>query len=589
MGDRQVTRAKGRLSRDRAGKPRPVGSRTAARLIGLLVVVLLTGDSAFADLLVQPMLLRLTARPSQRFTRELKLENSDPQVAETLTVRLAELTQKPDASWTELKADDPNLSKATLRSCKSWLTVPSGNITVGAYQIVPFTLQVEVPAGTAGFFFAAIVATTVPRTVTTAEGVVTAMNMEMVVPVILEVQNTPQPRQVALTDVGLDPQPQTEATPAASNLTMDVANNGGTFSRLLPIVRLWGQSSGHWQKMLDVRFPEIAIMPGVKLHMKKDAGQPLPSGLYRMEAFVFVDGQRGSRIQRDVQFKGDPRIPQKGPSGQIPVTVQPSPLSIEMIPGATRQTSITVMNGSEEDVTVNAAVDVPEHMMFAASAKGVRGEELNCSSWVTVMPDKFTLKGHARQSLKIVAKMPKEAAKYPSFYATLKLGLTHTDGQSAGIKSSWICLQNKPVTGGTPQLGATVLTVSETSPARYLVTGAFSNTGETHANGLTCQGVLSVVGGGGTGAAVYKRFLMTSEAVGQTGILLPFESRTFSGVLDVSDVPPNDYYVTAVLKWPGSTVDGVQEQRVIRVSEQGGRKVARMLTAGGPPVVMKMQ
>ncbi len=292
MDEKQVTRAKARLFRGRTGRWMPAGGRIPARIIGLLLVVLLTGDSTFADFMVQPMLLRLTVQPGRQYTRELKLENSDPQSTETLMLRLAELTQKPDASWTEIRPDDPNLSKAVLRSCKGWLTVPSSDIKVPPYQVVPFTLRIDVPAGTRGFFFASIVATTAPRTVTLNNGVVTPMNVVMVVPVILEVQSTPMPRKVELADVGLDPQPQTEAAPAASNVTLDIANNGGTFSRVLPIVRLWGQSGGHWTKMLDLKFAEIAIMPGAKLHVKQDAGQPLASGAYRLEGFVFVDGQR---------------------------------------------------------------------------------------------------------------------------------------------------------------------------------------------------------------------------------------------------------------------------------------------------------
>jgi hypothetical protein len=555
------------------------------RIIGLLLVVLLAGDSAFADFMVQPMLLRLTVQPGRQYTRELKLENADPQATETLTLRLAELTQKPDASWTEIQADDPNLSKAVLRSCKNWLTVPSDNIPVRPYQIVPFTLRIDVPAGTRGFFFASIVATTAPRTVT-LNGVVTPMNVVIVVPVILEVQSTPMPRRIELTDVGLEPQPQTEATPAASNVTLDIANSGGTFSRVLPIVRLWGQSEGHWRKMLDLKFSEIAIMPGAKLHMTQDAGQPLASGNYRLEGFVFVDGQRGARIQRDVPFKGDPRVAVTV-RGQVPFSIQPSPLSIEMVPGATRSTSVTILNPAEEEVTVTPEVIAPEHMQLASNNRGVKGDDLSCADWVTVTPNKVALKGHTRRNLSIVAKMPKEAGKFPSYYAALRLRLSYADGKPAGTKDAWICLQNKPVTG-TPLLGATIMTVSEASPSRYVVSAAFRNSGETHASSLTCQGVLSIVGGGGTGAAVYKRFLMTCEAVGQTGILLPFESRTFSGVLDVSDVPEGTYYVTSVLKWPGSTTDGVQEQRVIRVSPQGGRMVARMTTAGTQPVVITM-
>ncbi|MCL5282021.1 MAG: hypothetical protein M1376_19175 [Planctomycetes bacterium] len=553
--------------------------------MGLLLVVVLAADSAFADLMVQPLLVRMTVQPGRRYTRELKLENSDPQVTETITVRLAELTQKSDASWTELKAGDPNLSTAVLRSCQSWLTVPADNIAVPPYQIKPFTLQLDVPAGTRGFFFAAIVATTASRPTTLANGVVTPMNMEVVVPVIVEVQSAPVPRRIELTDVGLDNQPAAEGVPATTNLTLDVANSGGSFSRLLPIVRLWGQSSGHWQKMADLKFKELAIMPGAKLHMHQDAGQPLASGNYRLEGFLFVDGQRGARIQKDVQFKGDPRAANL--VGLAPMLVQPSPLFLEMIAGATRSAAVTVLNGSEEEITVAAEVVAPEHMQMASNSRGVRGEELSCNDWVTLRPAQFTLKGHGRQNLAVVAKMPKDAGKYPSFYGTLRLRLSYADGKLAGTKDSWICLQNKPVTG-TPVLSPNVLTVSESSASRYLVTASYQNAGETHAVSLACQGVVSIVGGGGLGSAVYKRFQMTSEAVGQTGILLPFETRTYSGILDISDVPPGEYYVTSVLRWPGSAADGLQQQVAVRISEQGGRKVARMTTAGGAPTVIKM-
>jgi hypothetical protein len=586
MGDKQVTRAKERLSWDQAGRWTSAGGGASARIIGLLLVVLLAGDAAFADLMVQPLLVRMTVQPGRRYTREMKLENSDPQVTETMTVRLAELTQKEDASWTELRAGDPNLSTAVLRSCQSWLTVPAGNIPVPPYQIVPFTLQVDVPAGTRGFFFAAIIATTAPRMTTLPDGLVTPMNMEVVVPVIIEVQSAPMPKRIKLTDIGLEPQPQTDTAPAATNLTLDIANDGGTFSRLLPIVALWAQSSGHWQKLADVKFREVAIMPGAKLHMTQDAGQPLASGNYQLQGYLFVDGLRGAWIRKEVEFKGDPRIP-TGMIGRVPMTVQPSPLSIEMIAGATRSTAVTVLNGSEEEITVNAEVVAPEHMQMASNSRGVRGEDISCNDWVTVMPAKFSLRGHGRQNLAVVARMPKEAGKYPSFYGTLRLRLSYADGKPAGTKDSWICLENKPVPG-TPLLGANLLTVSEVSASRYIVTASYQNTGETHATSLTCQGVVSIVGGGGLGSAVYKRFQMTCEAVGQKGILLPFETRTYSGVLDISDVPPGEYYVTSVLRWPGGPADGVQEQRAIRISEQGGRKVARMTTAGGAPTVIKM-
>jgi hypothetical protein len=588
MGQKRFTFAKAELITSHTGRPAADGNGSTARIIGLLVVVLLAGNSAFADFLVQPMLLRMTVQPGKRYMREMKLENSDPKEAETLTMRLAELTQDPNGVWKDLLPTDPNLSKAVLRSCSSWLTLPPGELKVGGYQIVPFHLQVDVPAGTRGFFFAAIVATTAPRLMTLANGNVAPVNMQLVVPVILEVQSTPMQRQISLTDVGLRFQAQKGETPAANNVVIDIANNGGTFSRLLPIVRLWGQSGDHWQKLSEVKLPEIVIMPGVKLHLQQTAGQALPSGKYQLEAFLFVDGRRGSVIRKVVDFEGDPTLA-KTVRGQASLDVQPSTLIVDkIIPGATRSMPLQVMNGSEEDVTVSAELILPEHMQSAVSGRGVKGDDLGCAGWVTITPLTFPMKGHARRSVSVLVKMPKEVVKYPSYYGTLRLHVSYADGKPAAVKDALICIQNKQVTG-TPSLSAAVLTISEATPSRYLASGSFSNTGETHATALTCQGVLSLIGAGGGGAAVVKRFLMSSEAYGQTGIMLPFESRSFSGILDLSDVAAGDYYLTSILKWPGGTeVDGLQQQIVIQVTEQGGRKYASMKGAAGTPQVIKL-
>ena len=104
------------------GRPTACGGGVAARVIGLLLVVLLAGDAAFADFLVQPMLLRRTVQPGKRITVEFMLQNMDPQKEETITLSLAELSQGSDASWVDLRPDDPNLSKYAIRSCRNWMT-----------------------------------------------------------------------------------------------------------------------------------------------------------------------------------------------------------------------------------------------------------------------------------------------------------------------------------------------------------------------------------------------------------------------------------------------------------------------------------
>ena len=117
-----------------------------------------------------------------------------------------------------------------------------------------------------------------------------------------------------MTDVGLSYQAQQGETPAANNIVLDIANNGGTFSGLLPVVRLWEQSGGHWRRFSEMKFPEISIMPGAKLHIQKDVGQALASGAYQLEAALYIDNRRGPIIKRTVQFNGDPTIT-GGPRG----------------------------------------------------------------------------------------------------------------------------------------------------------------------------------------------------------------------------------------------------------------------------------
>jgi hypothetical protein len=588
MGQKRLTDATAELLASQASGSVAGRAKTTRRVIGLVAILLLAGNSAFADLLVQPLLVRMTVQPGKQYTREVKLENSDPRAAEVLTLRLAELTQLADSSWTEFRASDPNFSKAVVRSCSSWLTVPTGEMKLGGYQILPFNLRIEVPAGTRGFFFAAIVATTAPKPATAPNGAATSMNMEFVVPVILEVQSVPPAKDISLTDVGLSYQAQTAETPAANNIVIDIANNGGTFSGLLPIVRLWEQSGGHWRRFSEVKFPEISIMPGVKLHVQRDLGQALPPGPYQLEAALYVDNRRGPVMRKTVQFAGDLTLA-KTLRGQAALAIAPATLLLEIVPGATRATSLQVTNGSEEDITVNAELLVPEQMHQVVSSRGVNGDDLACTGWVTVNPATFTLRGHARRNVTILAKMPKEATKYPSYYGTLRLRVSYPDGTSAGVRDALICTQNKQVTA-TPVLAATVLTVSETGPSRYFASATYSNAGEIHVPSLSCQGVLSIVGAGGGGPAVIKRFLLSSEQYGQRGAMLPFDVRSFSGVLDLSDVEPRAYYLTSILSYPGGPADGIQRQITIEVTEQGGRKSARMVgtSDSAPPQVIKL-
>ncbi len=565
------------------GWPRVCGGKVTARIIGLLLVILFAGDAAFADFLIQPMLVRRTVQPGKTIRVEMMLQNMDPQKAETISLSLMELSQETDATWKEIRADDPNLSKYPVRSCRPWIAIPPETIQVPPYKQVPFTIQISVPAGTRGFYFAAVVAETAPVPVEQIPGVVTQTKFALVCPIVLEVQSLPVPQKVALANVGLEFRAKTLENPAACFATIDIVNPGGTFSSIMPVVRLWGQAGGHWRKFMEANVGETAIVPGGKLHLLKDVGRTLGSGTYRVEVFLYVDGRRADRLQKEIPFQGDPAVV-GDPRQNVPLDLTPADTFLEIVPGATRSAAIQVVNGSEEGVKIETEFALPPDMQSMSNGRGVRGDDLNCTDWVTVEPRQFAMNGYSRTNLRVIARMPKGVAQYPCYYGVLKLQVSYRDGTPAGIRETYICIQNKQVVA-TPLVGSTVLTISETGPSRYMVAAGYQNAGEMYVT-PSCLGDLSVLGVGGM--TTYKRFLMSSEVHGQRGIMLPFEARSFSGVLDLSDVPQGTYTLTSILKWPGGDANGLQDQRTITVSEQGGRKYARM-TETAKPVAIRLQ
>jgi hypothetical protein len=354
---------------------------------------------------------------------------------------------------------------------------------------------------------------------------------------------------------------------------LDVKNDGGTYSRLNAYARIWGRWGGHWRKLTDIEFPEMGIIPGVKVELREDIGRALPSGKYKVDGYMFIDGLRGDTISQEFDFEGDPRVIEV--SADAALDLDPREVYIETLPGATRAGSLTVVNASEEAVDVEVAAKLPEHLV-ATVLGNVRGEEYGCTDWLEVSPKTFRLPGYARKNLRIVVKMPDAATSHPDYYSMIRFEATYPDGSPGGTTQGRVVVQNKRGTGN-PRVEGLRLALAEAAPERYLVTAVFGNFGNTHVM-PDCRAVVTAV----TGDVLRKQIDMRSEAWSQTGIMLPLEKRNFTGVLDVKDLPPARYRVTALLTHgQGMTV---QRQAIVQVSLTGGRKELTVDTTGEVPL-----
>lgn len=542
-----------------------------ARIIGILMITLVAGGSAFGQFVIQPMKLVVPAPPGRRVPVEVMVENTTRDTTEKVDLRVADVTQDANGVWQAIEpdaqvTDGPNGAKivnvgtdvapnlvdiSKLRSCQSWLRLPqastSKDATVQTIQSVevrplnrvPIQLLIDVPAGTRGYYCAALLAQTVlgPQEI---QGVMSNVVLEFVVPIIVEVQGRPERQNVELTDVGLEFRPQDERSEAATLVTLSINNSGGTYSMIKGFARIWGKLGGHWRKISDIEFPnDVSIIPGVQFRLKTNVGCALGAGDYKVQGYLFVDGMEGADITRELAFKGDPRV-----RGQVKGTgaldLDPREVIIEKSkPGQTRSATLLVVNASDEPVSVDVTTSLPEQMVDKAYMD-MRGDQFDCTGWLEVSPTQFTLEGHQRVNLRILSHMPQDATS-PNYYAMVRLHAKHADGQEAGKTDSRVCVQNANTPNNVRVEGQPVR-LAELAPSRYAVTAVFGNYGNTHVQ-PTCRAVLTAV----PSNDVVKKFNLSNDILSESGLMLPLETRSFRGVMDVSGVAPGTYRLTAIL------------------------------------------
>jgi hypothetical protein len=527
-----------------------------ARIIGIITVSLLAGNSAFGQFIIQPLKLVVPVPPGKRVPVELMVENTTQNMTHKVDLSLADISQDgkgvwqpigpdvkveatPDGKkWVTIDADSLNpirMDISNLRSCQSWLRLMQSQVEVRPGHRVPIQLFIDVPSGTRGYYCAALLARADLQAADIG-GFTSSVQLEFVVPIIAQIQGRPEPQKVEVTDVGLEFRPESEEGPAASLVTLNVKNSGGTYSLLRGIARIWHKFGGHWRKLTDVDFArEISIIPGVEFQLSADTKIGLSAGEYRVQGFLYVDGREGDELTKELQFAGDPRVRSTAP--QAALDLDPRELIIDTMPGQTRTNTLLIANASEEPITITVEAGLPDHMINAA-AGDIRGDQFQCTDWLEIAPTQFTLQGYQRLNLRVLSKMPATATG-ANYYAAICFKAKHSDGTDAGKTDCRICVRNKA--GQDMVLIQDFPTkFAELTPGRYLVTERYLNYGSTHIQ-PSCRAVLTSVGGNND---LIRRFNLTCDILNSSGVLLPLEARDFTGILDIGGVAPGRYRLT---------------------------------------------
>ena len=526
-------------------------------VIVIIMAVLMSAGPASGQIMVSPMRMELTPRAGRTIEIVLELRNNGPDEARIIDLRLVELTQWQDATMRIIEPGS-DLDTSKLPSCRDWISLSANSVEVGPLRMVPVKLKIKVPGDARGFYLAGLIARR--RLRPGVRGV--AIVLRFLVPILVEIQGRPMRQKIELSDVGMEFREASGEQPATALVSMGVTNNGGTYSRLNGNAVVRKLSGEHWRKIATVEFQDVGIIPGAKLKLKSDIGRSLPSGKYKVSGTLYVDGRRVKPLEKEITFTGDPSVTKAAADAAL--NLQPLEVSIKNAQsGATRSAVIKIENASEDTVNVTAALSVPPVLKNVAFGE-LKGEDLTCAKWVKVEPEKFTLRGGARQSIRIIAEMPNSELTHARYYSLLGLRARYLDGQSAGKTTALICVENinvEVIHAAQPMK----LTVAAMEASKYIVVGRFGNLGNSHFT-PKCRAMVRTL----TTGATVARLLLSGKA----GLMLPLEVRDFSGVVDFSRVNAGTYRLTAILEYAGELVAteipirvsiGPNEQRLVEI------------------------
>jgi len=551
------------------GKPgRPVGNTgpSRARAIWMAVIgaaLLASAGPAFAQFTVEPMKVELQVTPGKIIKSLVRIRNADPNEMHTIDLRMVELTQSEEGSWAIVDPNDPNTGDVSkLSSCSSWIRMNSNSVTLDPLQVLPLELTLRVPRGIRGFYTAGILASIRPRPELT--GVV--LDVRFLVPVVVEIEGRSVRPKVESTDVGMEFVQASGAGQATTLVSMRMENNGETFSRLRPVVRVWSFSGGHWRVITTTEFTETGIIPGAKLNLKASLHKSLPAGKYKVAGMTYVDGRPTKRVEKEIDFAGDPQVKQV--AADAPLDLDPGEIVIDGLPGAVRTGTIKVFNAASETVNIRVALGLPSYLQSTVVGD-VRGQDLDCTGWLKVVPEQFTLQGEGgRQNLQVIANMPNPSATHPCYYTLLALWGTYPDGQRAGVTTMPICVRNTNIPADPNAQGLRV-DIQDLGQSNFLIAARFGNFKTIHFTPITAKAaVIPTTGAGGIPRA--SIFLS-----GDPSLMLPFETRQFSGVMDFSALPADTYILMARLEYAPKTY--AYCPKLIQVSVEGDQRVVRTL------------
>jgi hypothetical protein len=503
--------------------------------VALMGLALLAGsEQAMAQFVVNPMMIEARPQAGQRVETEIQLQNWDATETQYITLSTVSLTQDENGNWQVIDANHP-VDPSKIHSCKEWISISQKKVTVLPAKTVSVPIVIRPANGSRGFWCAGIVCSLDPR----RDAIGVTVKYEFVVPVLVTMDGPATYNRVMLVDAGLETFKDVDGTVGNTVVTLTIENTGQTYSRLIPRAQVFVPRANNDSQLVirEVKFSEVAIVPGSRLKIKGDCGRCLPSKTYLVRGFISVDGKPPRRIETKVSYTGEKAAKDVTDAA---VEVDPATVVIDSLAGGTGRSMVEVRNDSDQPVTIRVHLATPGVFGGHVSPSGLRGESMSCSDWVDVNPSEFTLQGYRTQKIQLTSRMPASATESRGYYADLNLFASYSDGTNAGAPAhALVCVTNKRVPL-SPVVNPKKIAHEPGESQKWTVLARFQNVGNAHVKPY-CEAQLVRP----DGVTILRAPMVAQD---KPDLMLPLEPRDFSGELDLTNLRDAGFYrIAAVL------------------------------------------
>lgn len=502
--------------------------------------------------LVKPMSAELSAKQGSTFDLVFDVTNTAPDRKQTVDIRAMRLGQN-DAGWVVFEESEATADvKSKFASCLTWLRVDRAALEIDAGQTASVKVRMTVPSSARGFYSAALVIES-QRPPGTGVGII----VRFLIPIMVQIEGTVPTRSAKVIGASAKYAPPEGSNPGGVTVGALVLNNGQTLNRTSGNLSLYAKVGTQWVRVSSAESSTKRILPGGAVYVTAPIPKKIPSGTYRVDADISIEGRRLPKYSQEIQIEGDKNVGSITPDASLIPT--PEILEVDGAPGSTRAMTVSLRNPTESPIDVRLSVMTPP-LLQGVALGSITGQDYSAADWTTVAPETITIAPNQERKVQVLVKVP-DGANLPFYYASIMAAISR-GGEPAGTASVLAIAANK----GAPTLAsikeAAKVSVSKGEGDSYLLAASFANHGNQHER-LASSFVVTDMGGVQT--------LLEVPAEADSSLALPLGIVRMSGSLEAKKLKPGSYILRAVCRF--GTQTAVSQVPITVVTSASGNAI----------------